>query len=229
MDDPLGVGRLQGVGDLRSELQQRLEVERPALVLGSSQPEDVVDADRAAAEGFDLCRRRSGGGLVIVRPGLDIWFDIIVPSHSELWCDDVGRAFHWLGEVWVETLSALVPSGHVSMHRGPLQGGRGGKLICFASLGPGEITVDGRKVVGISQRRTAQAARFQCVVTWQWYPELVRRFVDPTHLESAQLDIDAVAAGLEVTDPPLFGLVAVTFIDRLPPVDRGADQGVNQG
>ncbi len=37
-------------------------------------------------------------------------------------------------------------------------------LVCFAGLGPGEVTVDGRKLVGISQRRTRAGARFQCAV-----------------------------------------------------------------
>ena len=27
-------------------------------------------------------------------------------------------------------------------------------LVCFAGIGPGEVLVDGRKLVGISQRRT---------------------------------------------------------------------------
>jgi lipoate-protein ligase A len=41
-------------------------------------------------------------------------------------------------------------------------------LVCFAGLGPGEVTVDGLKVVGISQRRTRDAARFQCVAYETW-------------------------------------------------------------
>jgi lipoate-protein ligase A len=194
------------------------QVARPALVLGSSQPDQVVDAARAGAGGFEVCRRHSGGGLVVVRPGLDTWIDLIVPAHSELWSVDVGRAFHWLGEVWVGALRALTPSALVSMHRGPLRGGQGGKLVCFASLGPGEVTIEGRKLVGISQRRTARAARFQCVVTWQWYPDLLGRFLDPAHLEQAQLDLDTVPAGWDASPPPPPQLVADTFINLLPTV-----------
>jgi hypothetical protein len=36
-------------------------------------------------------------------------------------------------------------------------------LICFAGLGPGEVTWKGRKLVGISQRRVKQGGRFQTV------------------------------------------------------------------
>ena len=42
--------------------------------------------------------------------------------------------------------------------------------VCFAGLGPGEVTVDGRKVVGISQRRTRAWARFQCAALGRWDP-----------------------------------------------------------
>jgi hypothetical protein len=41
--------------------------------------------------------------------------------------------------------------------------------VCFASVGPGEVVRHGtgggqQKVVGISQRRTKDAARFQCTL-----------------------------------------------------------------
>jgi hypothetical protein len=41
-------------------------------------------------------------------------------------------------------------------------------VVCFAGLGPGEVTRYGAKVVGISQRRTRHAARFQCAVLARW-------------------------------------------------------------
>ena len=37
-------------------------------------------------------------------------------------------------------------------------------LVCFAGVGPGEVLAGGRKLVGISQRRTRAGARFQCAV-----------------------------------------------------------------
>ena len=49
--------------------------------------------------------------------------------------------------------------------------------ICFAGVGPGEVLIDGAKVVGISQRRTRAGARFQCAVLRTWDPaELARIF-----------------------------------------------------
>ena len=34
-------------------------------------------------------------------------------------------------------------------------------LVCFAGLGPGEVLLDGRKLVGLSQRRTRNGVRIQ--------------------------------------------------------------------
>lgn len=144
-------------------------VDRPALVLGSTQRDEVVDLDAAAAAGVEIVRRRSGGGAVLLEPGAVSWVDVIVPAGDPLWDDDVGRSVHWLGHTWAAVLQDSGVSGHV--HEGPLQASRWSGLVCFAGLGAGEVTVDGRKAVGISQRRTRAAARFQCAVVHRWEPE----------------------------------------------------------
>src|SRR5439155_11021273 len=77
------------------------------LVLGSTQPDEVVDAARAASADVPVARRRSGGGAVLVRPGETVWVDVSVPRSDVLWDDDVHRAFLWLGAAWVAALAAL--------------------------------------------------------------------------------------------------------------------------
>ena len=134
------------------------EVDRPALVLGSTQP--AVDA-----AGIEVVRRRSGGGAVYLEPGGTLWVDVVVPKGDELWDDDVGRATYWLGDAWAR---AVGPDATV--HRGPMVRTALSDLVCFAGLGPGEVLVDGAKVVGISQRRTRDRARFQCVAYEIWAP-----------------------------------------------------------
>ena len=208
-------------------------ITRPALVLGSTQAATVVDEQRASDDGVEVCRRRSGGGLVVLRPGLDTWIDVVVPSHSALWSTDVTHAFDWLGATWATVVASLMaadstfrprplagegpaPSPTVEVHRGALQGGAAGKLVCFASLGAGEVTVDGAKVVGISQRRTRNAARFQCVLTWHWYPDFLRTYLDRDELCSAAIDLDALAAGTSSSAEPEPGMVARSFLDHLP-------------
>ena len=118
--------------------------------------------DTAVVRGSD---RRTGGGAVLVAPGDPLWIDVVVPRGDVLWADDVGRAFWWLGEVW-----ATVIGFGAEVHRGGLVRTRWAADICFAGLGPGEVTIGGRKVVGIAQRRTRDGALFQCAVHRTWDP-----------------------------------------------------------
>ncbi len=185
-------------------------VDRPALVLGSAQSLALVHQDRAEADGVEVVRRRSGGGLVALVPGNDLWVDLVLPRTSALWCDDVGRAFTWLGRTWAGVLAdRLGPgAGPVVVHPGPLLRRRAGAVLCFAGLGPGEVTVAGRKVVGLSLRRWRTGCRFQCAMTWRWEPDRVGRYLDPGALGAALaadgLDLASLPIGLPdgVAAPP---------------------------
>jgi lipoate-protein ligase A len=173
-----------------------LDVARPTLVLGSSQQDDVVDRDRVRRAGADVVRRRSGGAAVLVEPGAAVWVDVTIPAGDPLWDHDVGRAFHWLGAAWVQVLAAAGIAA--VMYDGPLRKTSWSPSVCFAGLGPGELTVDGRKVVGMSQRRTREAALFQCCAALRWEPE---RLLDLLALDDADrargaAELAHVATGL---------------------------------
>jgi lipoate---protein ligase len=137
------------------------EADRPALVLGSTQSTGVADAVALEHAGVELVQRRSGGGAVLVVPGCT-WVDLILPVGHPLWQSDVGRATRWVGDLWVGALGAL---GVWSVaHHGPMQRSALSKLACFAGVGPGEVfDLAGAKLVGVSQRRTRGASRFQTV------------------------------------------------------------------
>ena len=155
------------------------ESSSPALILGSTQSEVLLNVDRCRERGVDVVKRRSGGGLVFVSSRHTLWVDVIVPRKHPAWKVDVGRASEWIGEVWLDALSPSsvdVVDRPLSIHRGGQEATTWSKLICFAGRGPGEIFDDrGRKVVGISQRRTRAWARFQCALSLRWEPSL---FVD---------------------------------------------------
>lgn len=155
-----------------------LDVDRPALVLGSAQPDAVADGAACAAAGVEVVRRRSGGGVVLLDPGGTVWVDVEIPRRDPRWDDDVGRAAWWVGDVWAEALGDLGVGG-LDVHRGGLERGRWGGLVCFAGVGPGEVTAaaTGAKVVGISQRRTRAGARFQCAVALVWEPTRLAHFL----------------------------------------------------
>ena len=198
-----------------------LTVDRPALVLGSTQPDGVVDETAAGSAGVEVVRRRSGGGAVLLEPGGATWIDVVVPATDPRWEADVGRSFRWLGEVWRAALADLGVDGVV--HRGPLVRTRWSSLLCFAGLGAGEVTVrasavpggaQGAKVVGLAQRRTRAGARFQSAVVHRWSPATVAGLLALPPGERAALEHDLAGAVAEVratTDD-----VVAAFVAHLP-------------
>jgi lipoate---protein ligase len=158
-----------------------MEVDAPALVLGSTQAASSVDAAALARDGIELAGRRSGGGAVLVEPRDTIWIDLFIPRTDPTWVDDVGRSFLWLGRAWQQALADLGLEAEV--HEGALVCGAFGRQVCFAAIGSGELTVGGAKVVGLSQRRTRAGARLQCTVYRRWHPApLAALGIDPADL-----------------------------------------------
>ena len=147
-----------------------LEATDRCVVLGSTEPASRVDAGRLAEAGMTVTRRRSGGGAVLVGPGEAVWVDVIVPAGDARWIADVGRAGWWLGDLWVRALAGC-GVGPVQTWRGRLVRTEWSDRVCFAGLGPGEVTASGRKVVGISQRRTRAATLLQCALLVRWAPD----------------------------------------------------------
>lgn len=177
------------------------EVTRPALVLGSTQHESVVDAEACAEAGVDVVRRRSGGGAVLLVPGEVAWFDVSIPRGHPRWHDDIGLAPLWVGEAVVAALA----TDDVVVHRGPMVHSTWSRLVCFAGTGPGEVMRGSAKVAGLSQRRRRGTARFQVAVYRRWDPSAMVRLLAPPAPKAAELgsvvsvadlQLDALAAAL---------------------------------
>ncbi|MET0911567.1 MAG: hypothetical protein ABWZ99_19025 [Ilumatobacteraceae bacterium] len=176
----------------------------PALVLGSRQHADVVDREACQRARVDVVKRRSGGGVVLVEPGSMCWFDVVVPVDDprfESVAADVGASMRWLGRRIATALGGLGVGG-ATIHDGPMTGGPWADLVCFAGCGPGEVLVDGDKLVGISQRRTRHGSRFQCMVHIRWSPDvLIGLLAEP------RPDVDVL--------PPV-GVLPADVADALP-------------
>jgi lipoate-protein ligase A len=191
---------------------------KPALVLGSIQrDESIIDAEACIAAGIDVVRRRSGGGAVLLVPDEVVWFDVIIPAGSVAGLgDDVHAPMLWIGERLASVLAPLVQGdGRGEKDGGVTVKGPGmvttpwSSLICFDGVGPGEVLLDGRKLVGISQRRTRSAARLQCC----WY-----RHYDPDQL------VDLLAADIrpDVSDLAPVATLEVSDDEQLRALLNGA-------
>lgn len=176
---------LHALGVPGDRVVRLLEATRAAVVLGSTQAESIVVGDTT---GLDVVGRRSGGGAVLVEPGQVAWIDVAIGRADPLWHDDVGRAFHWLGDAWAAALTMLGVPGAV-VHRGKLVRTAHSGLVCFAGLGPGEVTVAGAKVVGMAQRRTRSGALFQCAVPLVWDPDRLAALLGIHDLEAQVLPV----------------------------------------
>jgi lipoate-protein ligase A len=212
------IGR-SGAPDAREGAGARRQVriltsERPALVLGSSQAESDVDREAATGAGVDVARRRSGGGAVLVEPGAVVWIDVIVPAGDRLWEADVREATWWVGATWVAALDAIV-AGPAQVWRGGMRRTAWSDRVCFAGLGPGEVCLDARKVVGVSQRRTRVGALFQTAALLQWDPNRLLSLLRLDRIEQKQgaVDLARVAAGV---GPELAGALVEAFLAALP-------------
>lgn len=171
-------------------------VDTPAVILGSTQSRTDVNEDLARQLGIAVVQRRSGGGIVYVHPNDSLWLDVTIPQGDRVWTDDVSTSMMWLGEVLVEALSPWLSTVE---YRGVFDVGRDGRTVCFASTSPGEVFAGTSKVVGISQRRTRDGARFQCVMYTRWNPtEWTQLLSDLTVAErTSHLAVEPVNAPAE--------------------------------
>ena len=113
-----------------------------------------------------MIRRGSGGGAVLCDPGL-LEVDVALPAGHALLDADVTESYRFLGQAWVDALAALGLEGRlvtVAEARAlPDDRRAAARVACYAGLSPYEVVdPDGRKLVGLCQRRRRGAALFQC-------------------------------------------------------------------
>lgn len=132
-----------------------------AIVLGSGQPDELIDRDACARAGLAVVRRRSGGGAVVMRRDHVHWIDVLVPNGFAP--DDVRGSMVWVGERWRDALSSLTDRP-MSVHRGAMVHTDWSQWVCFSGVGPGEVMVGDGKLVGLSQRRTRRGIRIQSLI-----------------------------------------------------------------
>jgi lipoate-protein ligase A len=75
------------------------------------------------------------------------------------------------------------------------------------------VTIDGRKVVGISQRRSRGGAVFQCAIPVVWDPAVLLEVLRAPAGSASADDLATVAAGIGRTRAEA---VVPAFLARLP-------------
>jgi hypothetical protein len=137
-----------------------------------------------------------------------------IPAGDRLWHADVREATWWVGATWAVALGA-VGAGPAQVWRGGMRRTPWSDRVCFAGLGPGEVCLDTKKVVGVSQRRTRMGTLFQTAVLLHWDPAalLVLLRMDEAERKQGVADLAAVAGGV---GPQHASAVVDAFLAALP-------------
>ena len=170
------------------------EIDKPTMVFGTGQRKMSLEVDIEC----DYVYRKSGGGAVFLEPDQVLWVDFVIPREDPLWCNDIRHSSVWLGEVWVRAMKDIGLQGQV--HNEEIRKNALSELVCFAGLATGEVTVSGKKTIGISQRRTREGAWFQCAALFSWPAKRITHLLQMEPAKKTVNDLLELAAPLEA-DP----------------------------
>jgi lipoate---protein ligase len=188
---------------------------RPAaLVIGSAQRDLEL-------YGIDVVRRGSGGGAVLCTRDL-LEVDVALPRGHPLLLADVSESYRFFGEAWVEALvslgaecrmvdvaeaRALTPERQAAARE-----------ACYAGLSPYEVvTRDGRKLVGLSQRRRGGAALFQSSVYCSTSPAAVAAYLPSSVATHLTRTASLQALGVDTDPDAVWAAVQASIRRRLDP------------
>lgn len=174
--------------------------ERPAVVVGRGQRGAVTATD------LPVVVRPSGGGAVLMDADL-LCVDVLLPAGHRWLGGTPADTYDPVGAAWASALAELGVPG-LSVHERDLAASRRGgprarllAAVCYATLGRGEVTAGGRKLVGLAQRRRRGGVLVQCGLLRRWRPAplLAALGADPDDRQVAD-----AAVGLDdlMTPPP---------------------------
>jgi lipoate-protein ligase A len=128
-----------------------------AVVLGAScRIRDDVFLEACAADGVKILRRTSGGGTVLVGPGV-LCVTVILPEDAAPLLSTVDGAQRYV----LEWLAASIASA--------------GTPVTLA--GRGDLVLDGRKVAGSAQRRLKHWFMVHCSILYDFAIEPIARYL----------------------------------------------------
>jgi lipoate-protein ligase A len=125
----------------------------PTLSFGRNQKTAGYDPARLAQAGIDVVRRPTGGRAILHHR--EITYSVTAPAEPG---EPIAAAYEWINELLLAALLALGVDAEIA--RRARRAGRApppDANPCFATAAPGEITADGRKLVGSAQYREGGA------------------------------------------------------------------------
>lgn len=177
---------LYDYGVLRQQSDATMFVATPGtrlLVLGGNQEDSILSP---TGRTWPLRRRRGGGGLVELAPA-DLWVDFWIPRDDPRWREDIRDASSMVGRWWATSLKSVV-GVDAEVHEGGLEGDAALRVACFAGRGPGEVFVNGRKAVGVTQWRVREGTFLSTVLRASNSSALVDLLDHPPALLAEALD-----------------------------------------
>lgn len=133
----------------------------PGITLGRNQdPSRELDAGRCAADGVDWAVRPTGGRVIF--HAQEWTYAFAAPNDHPEWGGRLDEAYRRASALVLRALVRLgVPAGMVPRRALAAASGPRGRGVaadpCFASTARHEVVVEGGKLVGSAQRRTARA------------------------------------------------------------------------
>lgn len=129
----------------------------PAITLGYSQnAEAELDGDRCRELDIAVVRRPTGGRALLHYN--ELTYAVVAPVTLSPFNRGLKATFGAIGEALLSGLKRLGVQGDLNTRKErPASSGFKRSPACFVSLNQCEITVDGKKLVGSAQKRTAKA------------------------------------------------------------------------
>ena len=158
--------------------------EPEAMVIGIGQKLSDLDVAACQDAGLAIYRRAAGGTAVLAGPDL-LSLDVILPPGHPLAGQDIVEAYHWYGDLWAKTLQSFGLAAHIvspAEAHAPrtrsflAQAERQEQLVresCYGAVSPYEITIQGRKVLGLDQVRRKVGFLFQGGLLLRWDAERI--------------------------------------------------------
>lgn len=129
--------------------------EPPCLSLGISQPYADIDLENLQAEGWQLCRRPTGGRAILHTD--ELTYAVIGPDDDPLLHGSVLESYRRISIALQNALVSLGLHANAEKEYDQPTPKNNPAAVCFETPSNYEITVNGKKIIGSAQARKAHS------------------------------------------------------------------------